>query len=130
MITLSRSLLFTEIQAFEDFIIESTPVFKRVGVGELLYSRRYPDREEARIGRDMCVRTVVYRVFLQKIRKVEKTLLEQICVEARVWLNEPVIVDVNGFPSDLNYPSNQDFPENLQVSLNIIDELQQATQNQ
>lgn len=78
------------IEAFEDFMIESTPILKKVGTAELLYSRRYPDREDARIGRDMCVRTVVYRVLLQKVKKIERDRIESILVDARVWWDRHV----------------------------------------
>jgi hypothetical protein len=100
------------IEAFEDFMIESTPVLKSLGVGELLYSRRYPDREDARIGEDMCVRTVVYRIMIQKIRKVEHDLIEKISIDVRVWLR-----------NQQQYPLNQATPN---IELVITD---QATPN-
>lgn len=84
------------IEAFEDFMIESTAVIKQVGAGEILYSRRYPDREEARIGRDMCVRTVVYRVFLQKIKKVELETIQEVLIEARMWWQKyQILVEID-----------------------------------
>lgn len=104
------------IEAFEDFMIESTPVLKQVGVGELLYSRRYPDREDARIARDMCVRTVVYRAFLQKVRKIEREALQSICIEARVWWDK----HIQEIPTE---------EETVTVSAVIKDSYQQATPN-
>lgn len=92
------------IEAFEDFMIESTGVFKKVGLADMFYSRRYPDREDARISRDMCVRTVVYRAMIQKVRRVEHERIEEIIIDARVQLSKYA-----------QYPQTQQATPNISV---------------
>ena len=46
------------IEAFEDFMIEYTPIFKAAGASELFYSRRLADSEINRAGSDIHKRTL------------------------------------------------------------------------
>src|SRR5690606_11131554 len=56
----------TIIEAFEDFMQEMTHVFKRLGVSEMFYSRRLPDRERTSADDDAEERSVSYLVVLEK----------------------------------------------------------------
>lgn len=66
------------IEAFEDFIIEGTPVFKRLGIEELVYGRRIADDHDRRYGEDISARTVYYQVTTQKVMPVEQSKLKEL----------------------------------------------------
>jgi len=80
------------IEAFEDFMLEHTPVFKEMGVSELVYARRYSDTEENRSGMGVVVRSVGYMLTTEKIRKTDRARLESILIDARMWLRKEVAV--------------------------------------
>lgn len=71
------------IEVFEDFMIEMTPIFKEMGVSEILYSRRYADSEESRAGEGVVKRKVAYLVRLEKIVSVKKETINNILIQAR-----------------------------------------------
>jgi len=74
------------IEAFEDFMLEYTPVFKRLGVSEILYSRRTPDDEQARFSEDLDKRSVAYVVVIEKLRAIEIAKIEEIILNVRQFL--------------------------------------------
>lgn len=76
------------IEAFEDDMTVFTQTIRKMGVADILYSRRFSDREDSRTGQNVAVRTVVYRVVIQKIKKVEVDRLKSIEIDARVWWNQ------------------------------------------
>ncbi|HJS83593.1 MAG TPA: hypothetical protein VJ742_12240 [Nitrososphaera sp.] len=71
------------IESFEDFMFEFTPVFKELGVSELIYARRLPDAEENRSGQDVCKRTVAYLVTTEKVIQTTMDRWEKILIRAR-----------------------------------------------
>lgn len=71
------------IETFEDFMHEYTPVFKELGVSDIFYTRRLPDREVTKKDEDTEERAVAYLVVLEKVRAVEVDKLKEILVRAR-----------------------------------------------
>jgi hypothetical protein len=109
------------IEIFEDFMLEHTPVFKRLGAAELVYSRRLSDSEENRAGTDIVKRTITYMLTTEKLIA---TSLEQI---------EKIVVDVRRFmayeQSIINEYSSHATPSLENTEMNIIDLYQTATPN-
>lgn len=81
------------IEIFEDFMLEHTPVFKRLGASEFVYSRRLSDSEENRESTDVCKRTVTYmltteKLFAQTVDQIEKIVIDirrYMAYEANIW---------------------------------------------
>jgi hypothetical protein len=71
------------IEEFEDFIFEYTPIFKALGVNELVYSRRLSDSEVMRKNRKIHKRKVTYMLTTEKTFSIEQQKLENILVVAR-----------------------------------------------
>ena len=79
------------IESFEDFMLEYTPVFKRLGVSEILYSRRTPDNEQSRFAEDIDKRSVAYVVVREKLRATEIAKIEEIILNVRQYLGTNTI---------------------------------------
>jgi hypothetical protein len=75
------------IEAFEDFILEFTPVFKQLGLSEIVYARRLPDAEQSRRSEGIEIRTVSYLVTTEKVIQTSKKKLEEFLVYARMALS-------------------------------------------
>lgn len=82
------------IEIFEDFMLEFTPVFKRMGVSEFVYSRRLPDSEENRQGEDVARRSVAYMLTTEKIRYMEVEKINKFVIDARIYLANNVVTDI------------------------------------
>lgn len=105
------------IESFEDFMLEYTPIFKRIGAAELVYARRLSDGEVNRQSSDVHKRTVTYMLTTEKLYGADVDSIEQIAIDLRTYMAvEPELL-VQATP---NY-------ENIQ--LNIIDLEQTATPN-
>jgi hypothetical protein len=78
----------TLIEIFEDFMLEFQPVFKELGVSELLYVRRLPDSADSRPGEGVVSRSVSYLLTTEKhtITYVDK--LEKVLINARTFLQD------------------------------------------
>lgn len=76
------------IEVFEDFMMEFTPVFKELGVSELVYARRLSDTEQQRPGANTVARTVSYMVTTEKVVSTRYERLKEIVITARIWLDE------------------------------------------
>lgn len=74
------------IEAFEDFMVEYTPVLKRLGASELTYSRRYQDNDEVRSGEDVATRAVGYSLTTEKLYEVSSQKIEKIVLDVRTYL--------------------------------------------
>lgn len=72
------------IEAFEDFMMEYTPVFKEMGVSEFVYARRLPDAEVSRPGEDLVQRTVSYLVTTEKVIRSSVAKLNNVIAHIRV----------------------------------------------
>lgn len=77
------------LDAFEDFMLQFTPIFKELGVSEIVYARRLPDGEDTRPGLAVNERSVSYMVTIEKIIKVSVQKLENVLVNARLFLEDP-----------------------------------------
>ena len=107
------------VEAFEDFMIEYTPIFKAAGASELFYSRRLADSEINRAGSDIHKRTVTYMLTTEKTYAIKNERIESIAVDARMWM---------AYERDLL--RNQLATPNLDgTSGNIVDLFQGATPN-
>lgn len=107
------------IEVFEDFMLEYTPVFKRLGASELVYARRLSDSEENRDATDVNKRTVTYMLTTEKLIGMELGRIEQIVLDVRRYMAiEKEIWDQFYNGSTPNYEGTE---------LNIIDLNQSAT---
>lgn len=113
----SAYLVESLIEAFEDFMMEYTPVFKRIGASELVYSRRLSDSEVNRQSNDVHKRTVTYMLTTEKLFGAEINTIDTIALDLRTYMSvEPEIL----IPATPNYDNYE---------LNIVDLEQTATPN-
>lgn len=105
------------IESFEDFMLEYTPVFKRIGASELVYSRRLSDSEVNRSSNDVHKRTVTYMLTTEKLFGAEISNIEKIAIDLRTYMAvEPELLQ----PATPNYQNTE---------INIVDLEQTATPN-
>jgi len=105
------------MEVFEDFMLEHTPIFKRLGASEFVYSRRVSDSKLVRDGIDVCKRTVTYMLTTEKLILTSISKIEKILIDLRTYMATEM---QNVIPSTPNY-ANSD--------VNIIDLNQTATPN-
>jgi hypothetical protein len=74
------------MEIFEDFMLEHTPVFKRLGASEFVYSRRLSDSDENRDSTDLCKRTVTYMLTTEKLFAQNVGRIEQIAIDVRRYM--------------------------------------------
>lgn len=74
------------IEIFEDFMMEFTPVFKELGVSELVYARRLADNLIQRPGANVMSRTISYLVTTEKVTSTRYERLQNIVITARTWM--------------------------------------------
>lgn len=110
------------IETFEDFMLEHTPVFKRLGASELVYARRLSDSEENRNSTDVNRRTVTYMLTTEKLFGMEIEKIEKIAIDVRRYMaiEKEIWDDFYNSPATPSYDGTQ---------LNIIDLKQGATPN-
>ena len=108
-------------EIFEDFMLEHTPVFKRLGAAELVYSRRLSDAEENRNSTDIVKRTITYMLTTEKLIATSIEQIEKIAVDVRRYMayEQSIIEDY----------SNSATPSIEGTEMNIIDLYQTATPN-
>lgn len=88
VITENEPELAEEImEAFEDFMDETTAVYKKLGLSEIRYGRRLPDSTENRESEDITRRSVVFEVYIERVRQVPVDQLNEILVTARTALD-------------------------------------------
>jgi len=109
------------IEIFEDFMLEHTPVFKRLGAAEFVYSRRLSDSEVTRDSTNIIKRTVTYMLTTEKLIATSVENIEKIVVDVRRYMAyEKSIID--------DY-LNSATPSIDGTEMNIIDLFQTATPN-
>ena len=102
-------------------MLEHTPVFKRLGASEFVYSRRLSDTDENRDSTDICKRTVTYMLTTEKLFYQSVQNIEKIVIDVRQYMDyEKSILDQATQMSTPNYEN---------IELNIIDLYQTATPN-
>jgi len=74
------------IEAFEDFMLEFTPIFKAAGASDLVYSRRLSDSEINRDGKDIHKRTVTYMLTTEKVFAIRNNVIQNISGDIRLWV--------------------------------------------
>jgi len=107
------------IEAFENFMLEYTSIFKAAGASELVYSRRLSDSEINRDAKDVHKRTVTYMLTTEKTFAMSNRRIEKIVVDARTWMAYEKELLVNQLAT----------PNYRGTSGNIIDLFQTATPN-
>lgn len=105
------------VEAFEDFMLEYTPIFKAAGASELVYSRRLSDSDINRETRNLHKRTVTYMLTTEKTFAIKNERINKIAVDARTWM---------AYEKEL-YESATPNYENVSVS--VIDLFQTSTPN-
>lgn len=109
------------IEAFEDFMLEHTPVFKRLGASELVYSRRLSDSDVNRDATDIIKRTVTYMLTTEKLIATSVDTIEKIAIDVRRYMAyEQSILDYQSMYATPNYEN---------IDINIIDLYQTSTPN-
>jgi len=111
----------TLIEIFEDFMLEHTPVFKRLGAAELVYSRRLSDSDINRDNTDVVKRTVTYMLTTEKLIATSVDVVEKIAIDVRRYMayEESILAHRTDYATP-NY-------ENTEI--NIIDLYQTSTPN-
>ena len=74
-------------EVFEDFMLEYTPVFKRLGASELVYARRLADSEETRSNIDIIKRTVTYLLTTEKLIQTSVSVIEKVALDVRTAMS-------------------------------------------
>lgn len=105
------------IDSFENFMDVAIPLLKSSGVQEIFYDRRFGEFTETRRDEDINVHAVVYRFTTEKIRFIERPLLDEIFVDIRT------IVD-----NTLNAAATPN-TSNDHITVQITDQLSFATPN-
>lgn len=109
------------IEIFEDFMLEYTPVFKRLGASEFIYARRLADAEENRGSTDVVKRTVTYMLTTEKLIVTSVGLIEKIAIDVRTYM---------AYEKELMFdPERGGTPNFDGTTINIVDLYQSATPN-
>ena len=95
--------------------MEFTPIFKRIGASELIYSRRLADSEVNRESKDIHKRTVTYMLTTEKTFAARAETIEKIAIDLRTAM---------AYESEL---LAQATPNYENISINIIDLEKSAT---
>lgn len=108
-------------EIFEDFMLEHTPVFKRLGASEFVYSRRLSDSEINRDSTDIVKRTITYMLTTEKLIATNVEKIEKIALDVRRYMAyEKQLIDEATLGATPNFTNSE---------LNIIDLYQTATPN-
>ena len=76
------------MDAFEDFMVEHTPILKAAGASDLVYARRVSDSELNKDGKDVLQRQVMYMLTTEKTYAISNARIQKIAVDARAWLKD------------------------------------------
>lgn len=109
----------TIAEAFEDFMLEYTPVFKRLGAAEFVYARRLADSEENRNNVDVVKRTVTYMLTTEKLIATSVDTIEKIAIDVRTHI---------AYEKELLITSlEKATPDFTNTEVNVVDLYQTAT---
>lgn len=100
------------IEAFEDFMLEVTPVLKEAGVSEMVYYRRYADAEVTLDTEDLCKRTLAWYVTTEKLKQIPQDRIEQVAIDIRT------LVEDNTYTSMHDLIAN----DHATPTINIVDQ--------
>lgn len=76
------------IEAFEDFMIECTAIFKRLGLSDFFYLRRVADDTASRENFDVVSRAVEYYVVIEKIIHKDAWRMRNVLINAATYIND------------------------------------------
>lgn len=108
-------------EIFEDFMLEYTPVFKRLGASEFVYARRLADSEENKNNTDIVKRTITYMLTTEKLLVSSVAQIEKIAIDIRLYMaHEKDLV---------REPLEKSTPDYSGTEVGIIDLYQGATPN-
>lgn len=108
-------------EIFEDFMLEYTPVFKRLGASEFIYARRLADSEENKNNTDIIKRTITYMLTTEKLIITSVGIIEQIAIDVRTHM---------AYEKELIYDPDDGATVNFDgTEINIIDLYQTSTPN-
>jgi hypothetical protein len=108
-------------EVFEDFMLEYTPVFKRLGASEFVYARRLADAEENKNNTDIIKRTITYMLTTEKLIITSVGIIEKIAIDVRTYM---------AHEKELFYdPDDGGTPNFEGTEINIIDLYQTSTPN-
>jgi len=108
------------MEKFEDFMLEYTPVFKRLGASEFVYARRVSDTETNMDQTDVVKRTVLYLLTTEKLSV------------SRVDTVEKIVYDVRQYIASYHATPLQDYNKAVYAGrekVQLIDLFQSATPN-
>jgi hypothetical protein len=104
-------------EVFEDFMLEYTPVFKRLGASELVYARRLADSEETRSNIDIIKRTVTYLLTTEKLIQTSVSVIEKIAIDVRTAMSHEASLITS--PQEILY--NKSTPDYSDTPIEIVD---------
>lgn len=108
---LDAAVLVDQIaEAFEEFMLEYTPIFKAAGASELVYARRLSDSEMARQVKDLHQRSITYMLTTEKTYAIRNELINKIAIDVRTWM--AMEKEIVNSPATPNY---QD------ITINVVD---------
>lgn len=88
------------MEIFEDFMLEYTPIFKRLGASEFVYARRLSDTEINMDQTDVVKRAVTYLLTTEKIAVSAVDKIEKMVVDIRQWIAyERTLIDQAATPN-------------------------------
>lgn len=74
------------MESFEEFMLEYTPVFKRLGASEFVYARRVSDSETNMDQTDVVKRTVLYMLTTEKLSVTAVDIIDKIVYDVRQYI--------------------------------------------
>jgi hypothetical protein len=108
-------------EIFEDFMLEYTPVFKRLGASEFVYARRLADTTETRNNIDVCKRSITYLLTTEKLIQTSVAVIEKIAIDIRTAMSYESNLILN--------PFDKSTPDYSNTTVGVVDLYQSATPN-
>lgn len=105
-------------EAFEDFMMEYTPILKAAGASDLVYSRRLSDSEVNREPKDIHKRVITYMLTTEKTFAIKNERINKIAIDVRTWM---------AFEKEILTAAAT--PDYTDISISIVDLHQTATPN-
>lgn len=108
------------MERFEDFMLEYTPVFKKLGASEFVYARRVSDTETNMDQTDVVKRAVLYLLTTEKLSVTPVDTIDKIAYDVRQYIASQ--------PATPIYDYNRAVYAERQET-NLVDLFQSATPN-
>jgi hypothetical protein len=108
------------VERFEDFMLEYTPVFKKLGASEFVYARRTSDSEINMDQTDVVKRTVLYLLTTEKLSVSPVEIVDKIVVDVRQYIASQLATPIYDYNRVVYAGRHQ---------TNLVDLFQTATPN-